>query len=178
MKKTLLLSTVALLVACGYKPLYQAGDDNMRSVVVEDVRMLDPDYAAGERRVAQIVWQQLKQSFPAKQGKHYLEVAIEEEEISLAVRRDATDLRRELQLRARIWLRDADGKEVLYVGEITKVPYNVEDSPFGTDAGRDYARQAGATELAREIQLDVARWQAGQDVAKDNYNPDAGDVAE
>lgn len=158
MRKFFLTACVALtLAACGYKPLYQEQASALREVSIGTIRMNDVVRNVGERRAAQHVRQQLALTLPQSGGIYRLDMVLEEIGTSLAQRRDATDVRRQLVLEARINMVNAEGESVWTYTSSAKSAYNVEDSPFGADAGRDYARETAARNLAQEVIHELAR---------------------
>jgi len=147
------------LTGCGYSPLYKKTAEEIGHVYVGDVSMVSLGVHAGERRVAQLVHKQLRQSFHSSDQNHYvLSANIREDNVTLAVRRDATDQRLQLNLTADVLLRDSEGKEAFKTTLAASAPYNVEDSPFGTDAGREQARTSAARTLGDEVTYRVIRF--------------------
>jgi LPS-assembly lipoprotein len=162
MRLAALLLAVGLgLAACGYKPIYRALDgQGLADVSIRQVAMTTGQRAAGERRVAQLVNQRLMRRFSGGENARYkMDVSIEEVLSTIAVRRDATDQRYALLLNGRVFLYRGD-ELVMDVILTTNAPYNVEDSPYGTESGRDRARQSAANTLADEILLRVTRYLA------------------
>lgn len=155
--KKLITSLAILLTGCsGYTALYQDAGETIDQVVVGQVSMREIERNVGQRRVAQLVSQNLRKMFMASDGKYDLKIIIEESTSSLAVQRDATDLRLQLSLQAETFLVDQNGKEIYKDFISSSASYNVEDSPFGTDAGRDFARSAAAQKLSDEITYKIA----------------------
>lgn len=148
---SLLLGVIAVVMTgCfGYAPLYSLQGEQLNQVQVGEVTMREITRNVGSRRVAQLVAQQLEQTFSGA-GDYVLTVSIEETTRALAVRRDAVEQRLELNLSSVITL-EKEGNSVLRTSAGAASSYNVEDSPFGTDAGRDRARQAAAERLSEEI---------------------------
>ena len=152
MKKLLLTFAVVVLAGCGYTPMYANVGDTRLNIQVASVQMRDMETNVGERRAAQAVRQQLERTFVAQNGAAYqLRVVLEEDLASLAVRDDATDLRLQLRLRADVELHDGEGNLVTGFGTSTSASFNVEDSPYSTDAGKLRARSNAAEALSEEI---------------------------
>ena len=151
MKKIIATLTLFLTACSGYAPLYENAGETIDQVVVNDVSMREIERNVGQRRVAQLVQQKLGSIFLSEEGEYNLNVVIEEDIDSLAVQRDATDLRLSLRLSAEVQLFDKDNKEIFKKFITSAAAYNVEDSPFGTDAGRDFARSSAAQKLGDEI---------------------------
>lgn len=161
--RTTIIGVLGLvLAACsGYSPLYKSLEgQGLADVHVRNIAMQEVKRAAGERRVAQLVTQKLMRRFSgAEHAPYVLDMAIEEVLSTIAVRRDATDQRFSLQLNGRIYLYRGEEK-VMDVILSTSAAYNVEDSPYGTEAGRERARQSAASTLSDEVLLQVARYLA------------------
>jgi hypothetical protein len=155
--KALLALLALTLAGCGYRPLYAEIGHLGNQLRLGEVRMDVTERNVGERRPAQLVATSLKRRLPATLGTAYvLNVVIEESQQTLAVRRDATDQRLGLNLLAKISISTPDGA-VVYTGEAnTTSAYNVEQTPYGTDAGKDRARQSAAANLSDEIVRKVA----------------------
>jgi len=155
----LLAATVSLTGCMGYSSLYKQTSEDIGNVYVGNVSVVSLGIKAGERRVAQLVHQRLRYSFHAAEESQYvLSAKIREDNVTLAVRRDATDQRLQLNLSAEVMLHDAEGKEVFKTTIGASAPYNVEDSPFGTDAGREQARTSAARTLGDEVTYRVIRF--------------------
>lgn len=167
MKRTLsLFGVILLLSACsGYTPLYQITQNATQSVSVGPIKMRDIEINVGQRRVAQIVRQKLLQSFPHSDGEYSIHLTVEEETSSLAVRRDATESRLRLSLAAFLTLQNTKGDVVFKRDFTVSSAYNVEDSPFGTDAGRDHARLSASAMLVDEV-IDIVNLYLHQNMPK------------
>ncbi|MBI1363800.1 MAG: hypothetical protein GC134_07420 [Proteobacteria bacterium] len=163
MRKALLaLCATLLLTACaGYSPLYKSLEgDGLADVYVRHIAMQQVKRAAGERRVAQLMTQRLMRRFSGgPEAPYALEISVEEVLSTIAVRRDATDQRYNLQLNGRVYL-FKDGEKVLDEILSTSAAYNVEDSPYSTESGRDRARQSASNTLSDEVLLRVSRYLA------------------
>lgn len=151
-------------VSCGYSPLYPSIQKDMEKVTVGEVRMKTVAHKVGERRVAQVVNRKLAQSLDGN-GEYVVNVAIEESVATLAVRRDATDQRLELNLLGDINIIEASsGKTIFEHSLTTSVAYNVEDAPFATDAGKERARTSAAIALSNEIMRSISLYFRQQEV--------------
>lgn len=146
-----------MFTACsGYTPLYQANIEAREQVMVVRVAALRADLGPGERRVAQLVGQQLRQDFPYKGDElDQLEVSIEERTTTLAVRQDATVERSQVTLSGKVYLYDSEGKELWRKSVSSRSAYNVESTPFSTESGRLFAQRTAAEQLAHEITQEV-----------------------
>lgn len=152
--KTLTLSILATVItACSsYSPLYKKTSETSDKLRIESVAMLDIQKQAGERRVAQIIYQDLKANYRAEDdAKYNLVITIRESKTTLAQERDATEQRSRLTLTATLKFYDINNNKLLLETVFsTGVAYNVEDSPYGTETGKLNARTSAARELSSE----------------------------
>lgn len=152
MKKTLLLTTGLLAACSGYAPLLTTSS---AGVSIAEVNMINPARNIGERRIAQGVRQNLLKSFtPQADAPYSLRVSIEEIETTLAIEEDATAERLRLVLTATTVL-TAGEKPILQTELNADAAFNVEDSPFSTQSGRTFAREAAARTLSQVITQEV-----------------------
>lgn len=161
MKKTTALLAAALLSACaGYTPLYTPinGENLAQKVQVGDVFMTRlAEKNVGERRVAQVVGQQLRQDFAsAGADMDTLSVGIREDASPLALRRTALVEREQLTLTGQIHIVGPGGDRLFETEVASTTAYNVETTPYGTESGKTYARLTAARNLAEEITRRVA----------------------
>lgn len=151
----LVLAGAALLASCGYSPLYMpagSADAAINRVQIGEVRMSRVEYNVGERRVAQTVSQKLQLSFPNEGATlDTVTVDILEGTNTLAVEQTATVSRAQIDLRGTVIVTSPQGKKVLKAEIVTSSSYNVESSPYGTEAGKTSARLTAARSLADEI---------------------------
>ncbi len=151
MKKFIFLTSFALTACTGYQPLYQQ-TKALPGVVVGSVEMAQIEYNPGERRVAQKVAQQLNRFFKGGSANDLtLNISIHETINELAVRRDATVERSQVNLQASITLLDIEGKSVFNTKLTSTSAYNVEDTPYSTEAGKVFARESAANTLTDKI---------------------------
>lgn len=151
--KILILITTLMLSACGYSPIYESTAQYVSQVAIEKVVVAQDKKLPGERRVAQLVNRRLSQVFTGglEGGAYRLNLYLDEDRRTLAILRDATEDRFEVRVTARIELLDIDGK-MIYTKDLTSsAPYNVESSPYSTDAGKDRARKSAAESLSAEV---------------------------
>ena len=168
MKKTTALLAAALLSACaGYTPLYTPvnGEHLAQKVQVGDVYMtLLAEKNVGERRVAQVVGQELRQDFGnSGADMDTLRVGIREDSSRRALRRTALVEREQLTLTGQVDIYDAQGKHIFQTSVGTSTAYNVQNTPYGTESGKTYARLTAARNLADEIARRVALFYRTQD---------------
>jgi hypothetical protein len=160
-KTTTLLLSAALLSACaGYTPLYTPinGETLAQKVQVGEVFMTRlAEKNVGERRVAQVVGQHLRQDY-ATTGADMdtLSVGIREDSSPLALRRTALVEREQLTLTGNMVITGANGEKRFQTEVATSTAYNVQTTPYGTESGKTYARLTAARNLAEEISRRVA----------------------
>jgi hypothetical protein len=160
-KPTTLALTAALLAACaGYSPLYTPinGENLAQKVQVGDVFMTRlAEKNVGERRVAQVINQHLRQDF-AQTGAEMdtLTVGIREDSSPLALRRTALVEREQLTLTGNITITNPAGDKLFNTEVGASTAYNVQTTPYGTESGKTYARLTAARNLAEEITRRVA----------------------
>lgn len=109
-------------------------------------------YNVGERRVAQTVSQRLQLAFPGQgAGMDTVEVYITEDTSTLAVEQTAAVQRAQINLTGDVVIASPEGKNLLKATVATAAAYNVESTPYGTEAGKTSARLSAARNLADEI---------------------------
>lgn len=154
---------LALSACAGYKPLYNQIDQT--HVAPGQIEMQITERNIGERRVAQQVYQQLLRVFSRPDGATYrIDAVIEEKESTLSVQRDATIQRASLNLDAQVQLIHQETNKPAHTFNVDATSaYNTEDTPFGTESGRMFAREAAAKTLAEDITSIVQLWLREQD---------------
>lgn len=163
MKKLLLVSAL-VLSACGYTAVYEKTASHMQQVYIGNVQVAMNERLPGERRVAQLVNRRLSQVFTGVEGDAYtLNLHMEETRRTLAVLRDATEDRFEVILTGRIELLNAEGQVIFSKDLVASAPYNVESSPYSTEAGKDRARQSAAESLSRDAIQSISFFLHGQE---------------
>lgn len=149
--KKIILFLCLFLTACGYQPLYTLIDEDISKISVGKVKMRKVVHKVGERRAAQTVYKKLSQAFNGD-GKYKVNVDMLETVSTLAIRRDATDQRSALNLNAYLDIIDTTSGNTIFETTLTSsVAYNVEDTPFATDAGKERAKTSAAIALSDEI---------------------------
>ena len=149
MRNILLISALFLAGCFGYQPFYSLETANAS---IGSVKMLNVNYNTGERRIAQKVRQRLIRSFPSTTADYKINIKIEETTGDLAVKRDATVERSQITLSAKVEIIEEANDSIIFKTELSaSTAYNVEDTPYSTDAGKVFARQAAAKRLADEI---------------------------
>lgn len=146
-----LTAVLVVLSACGYKPLYPSAKQNVSNVHVASVTMREVELKPGSRRAAQLLAQSLKRHYYGDSYAPYqLSIRLTERTSELSVSRAATTTRSSVSMSGDMVI-TRDGEEVHRSGLSVFVPYNVEDSPFGTEAGREQARESAVREIETTI---------------------------
>jgi len=163
MIKKILLVSALVLSACGYTAVYEKTAHQMQQVYIGKVQVAMNDRLPGERRVAQLVNRRLSQVFTGVEGDPYtLNLSMEEGRRTLAVLRDSTEDRFEVALSGRVDLVDSKGVTVFTKNVVSSAPYNVESSPYSTEAGKDRARQSAAESLTTDVIQSISFFLHGQ----------------
>ena len=161
MRLPILFCAITLTGCFGYSTMYTVDRVDFSGISVEEVRVVTEEKRAGSRRVAQHVSQKLRDMFTGG-GRYTLNVFIKEEESAVAVRRDAIESRLQLVLTAQMYLVDDAGETVLHTEVSSQSPYNVEETPYATDAGRLRARFAAADMMAEDVIHRISMFLNGQ----------------
>ncbi|HEX2859174.1 MAG TPA: hypothetical protein VHP58_03135 [Alphaproteobacteria bacterium] len=162
-----LFSTTLLalsLTACGYTPLYApmaGGAASAHKVQVGTVEMGGSKLLPGERRPAQRIAQKLRLDFPDQAATlDLLDVNIHEQTATLAVEKTATTSRAEIIMQATLTLTNPEGKVLLRTQVSASSAYNVEESPYSTEASKNFSRLTAADNIAAEISRRIALYYA------------------
>lgn len=155
MRRAVVFALPLLLSACGYTPLYAPSEGAATAAShaqIGDVSMAHVEYNVGERRVAQTVSQRLQLAFPNQSADmDTVIVRITEDTSTLAVQQTATVQRAQINLKGEVEIQAPEGQTLLKATVRTSASYNVESTPYGTEAGKTSARLTAARNLADEI---------------------------
>ena len=156
--------TALTQAACGYTPIYSQQSE----VAVGPIQVIDVERNVGQRRIAQRVDQHLRRSFPSKVAKYRIEIDLEESLTTLAVTREATIERQQVNVLANVKLVNTETDEVMFTTQLQRgAAYNNEITPYSTEAGRGFARQAAADAVAEEIVRRVWVWLKTSELPED-----------
>lgn len=159
----MVMGVMAGVVGCGYTPVYSPSSTTANLPLrVGSVTMEQVEKAPGERRVAQVVAQELALSYPdnrAGNSPATIVVVVKEDTTTLALDRTAVVRRAEVQLTGTANVISAEGKTLLTARVATSAPYNVENNPFSTESGKTFARLTAARNLAAELNRRLALFQ-------------------
>lgn len=150
-----LLSPV--LAGCGFAPLYATGGLPGK---LSSIEVIAPDGRAGY-----LLGQALNDALAVNRGvpsAYRLDLTLAQGRVERGVRNNAAD-RYELTLSASYKLVDKASGAVVHTGDVeAEVTTDTADQPYAGIAAQSDAEQRAATETARRIQLDLARWLASQ----------------
>ena len=161
MSRTLAFLALLLLSACGFSPMYgsaatgkdgvsaKAGLDNVDIALIPDQEgvylrniLIDHFYQGG---------------YPSSPAYLLTVEKIQEQESDLDITIESEATRKQIRLYANIRLVDKkDGKEVMMRRLTSLTSYNVLGSQFTTRVSKSDAREAALTDLARQIENQVA----------------------
>lgn len=151
-----------LLSACGFQPIYgtSRSSDSPVAAALNQVTIANiPD------RQGQILRNRLIDRFyhngRPTDPTHTLSITITATEIDLAIQKDATASRRQLNLNADYRLTDQQGREVQSGTARSIVSYNKLQAQYGTLASRDNALDRALQEVAEQITNRVSLYFAG-----------------
>ncbi len=152
----LALSSVAVLGACGFRPLLVSADgENVRSQLAA-VRIAGPGGRLGQQlRIA--LEDNLDPTSSRPASLYDLNIRLRNTNQALAIQLDNTTTRYNLTLSAGFDLvRRSDG-ELLYKSIVQRVAsYNVRRAPFATLTARQDAERRAAQEIADDIRTQLA----------------------
>lgn len=153
MKNVWTIALAFAVTACGYQAVYKESAETFKEVYIANVSMEGAKALPGERRVAQLVNHRLEEVLTGDAASMYkLDLEIEESSATLAVLEDATEDRFNLSLTGKLTVKKHTGEMVFDAVELSvSAPYNVEDSPYSTEAGKTSAREDAAKALAEEV---------------------------
>ena len=146
-----------LLGACGFKPMYGASAE--RAATTAYLRAVQIDHI--EERVGQMMRTALKRRFhPTRSNTAYqysLEVDVSESVSVLAVEKDASTTRANLQLTTQYRLVRLADHLTLHSGSIRGVSsYNLLTSNFATEAAKKDARKRAIDTVADQLQTKIS----------------------
>lgn len=161
-----LVCAVALLGACGFRPLYgQRGADTVPAEFAQIRIEPIPD------RIGQQLHNRLLTALNPKgratNPRYVMKTHITERSTSLAVRKSAFATRANLNVSADFNLTEADTGESLFSATSTiTVSYNILDSEFATLTAEKDARRRAVREIGEDIRLRLGAFFAGRRASK------------
>lgn len=143
------------LAGCGFTPLYASGGLPGK---LSSIEVVAPDGRAGY-----LLGQALNDALAVDRSipsAYRLDLTLAQARVERGVRNNAAD-RYELTLTADYKLVDKASGAVAHTGSVqAEVTTDTADQPYAGIAAQSDAEQRAATETARRIQLDLARWLA------------------
>lgn len=154
----LIAVTALALSACGFTPLYgpQTVSQGLGSI----------DVVAPDGRAGYLVREKLNDALARDVNRlptHTLVYNVDEKRYARGVRVDNVANRYELALTVNWKLVDTKTGAPVRSGQaIARVTYDSADQPYASISAQQDSQERAATEVAREIQLDLAAWLAGK----------------
>lgn len=154
--QTLVLSIAVLgLSACaGYSPINKNFDDATTSEIhVENVEVVNAPRKVGARQNAQYLKQILTRRFTGGANAPLrLNMNLTQSERNISFRLDATAERALLTIDSTAFVRDELNKVLATIETRTDAAYEIQTSPFATQANREQASRSALENLARDLQ--------------------------
>lgn len=150
------LSSLFLLAACGYQPLYaKRGAVDVRAEA-QSVKIALIRDRKGQRLRNGLLDRLNPRGEPAN-PKYVLDVSLTEARQDIAVRKDETSTRANFILTAQYQLRDSTNGRIVFAASSRQVAsFNVSDEQFSTISASNAARRRAVDTLAEEISTRVA----------------------
>ena len=143
----------ATLTACGFSPVYAPTDDAAPQSVFNDFATIQIDPIS--QRIGQILRNELIDRLNAKgraEVQYRLSVALTEQQIALAIARDATLTRSQILEVATISLSDIKTNKIVLTRRLTaSSTYSILPSQFGTLVTEQDARERSLRTLSEQI---------------------------
>lgn len=157
-KPASVLGALLMLGACGFEPLY---GQRSGSTVVADLAATKVNLI--EDRIGQQLRNTLVEEFApggsAQSPRYLLDVKLQENKSTLAIRLDETTSRAVLEIQAAFTLRRSSDGQVLYDGlSRATTSYNVVNSDFATVNAESDARRRAIRVLGEDIKLRLASY--------------------
>ena len=147
-----IVSVLALLANCGFSPLHKQNNANHHSVLNLQKVVIAPI----PERIGQLLrielFTQLTPYGAPDAPSYSLNISISETSRNLGVRKDTTETRTDLIVKASFKLIELSTKKVVFVGSARSViSYNILDADFATMSVMTDAKKRAAKDLATEI---------------------------
>ena len=157
MKLKAILSVFGLvfLAGCaGYQPINKNFDEyTTKEFYVDSVEVVSPERRIGSRLNAQYLKQLLTRRFTGGQNASFnLNMQVNETQRNISYRIDATAERALVTLDSTAIVRDQAGKILATIETRTDAAYEIQTSPFATQANYDQARRSAIEDLQRDLQ--------------------------
>ena len=150
---------LALLSACGFKPLYGSNSASHAPAVMDQFAAIEiaPLPNATGQELRNMLIDELHHAGPSESYKYRLNVAVRESDINLGLQANATSTRGQVRILAEYWLFDAEsGKTLVHETVRTSTGYNILVNQFGTVLSSTDARDRGLQQVADELTRHLA----------------------
>lgn len=156
---TSIVGTGLMLGACGFKPMYSASADSASTTAY--LRAVQIDHI--DERIGQMMRTALKRRFhPTRTNTAYhysLNVSVSEGVSTLAVEKDASTTRANLQLTTQYTLVRIADQLTLQSGNVRGVSsYNLLTSNFATEAAKKDARKRAIDTVADQLKTKISAY--------------------
>ena len=147
-----IVPVIALLTSCGFSPLHKQNNVNHNSVLDLQKVVIAPI----PERIGQLLrielFHQLTPYGAPEVPVYTLNITITETSRNLGVRKDTTETRTDLIVKAFFKLIDLSSNKIVFVGSARSViSYNILDADFATMSVMSDAKKRAAKDLATEI---------------------------
>ena len=147
-----IVPVIALLTSCGFSPLHKQNNVNHNSVLDLQKVVIAPI----PERIGQLLrielFNQLTPYGAPEVPVYTLNITITETSRNLGVRKDTTETRTDLIVKAFFKLIDLSSNKIVFVGSARSViSYNILDADFATMSVMTDAKKRAAKDLATEI---------------------------
>lgn len=153
---TLILGFAAVtLAACGgYTAINQNFDDySVREIYVKDVEVNMTERRIGARLNAQYLKQLLSRRFTGDENSPlHLSTRVRESHRKVSFRIDATAERALVTIDSTSFVKNKEGDILANIETRTDAAYEIQTSPFATQANYDQARETAIQDLQRDLQ--------------------------
>ena len=144
-----------IITACaGYTPINQNFDDyTIKEIYVANVEVTSPQRRVGSRLNAQHLKQLLTRRFTGNENAPLsLHTRIRETQRNISFRIDATAERALVTLDSTSYVRNTKGDTLATIETRTDAAYEIQTSPFATQANYNQAREGALKDLQRDLQ--------------------------
>lgn len=151
-----LAGALLVLAACGYKPLYERTDSG---AVGDDLAMVQVDVIRDRtgQQLHNVLRDRINPTGRPASPRYALEVELTESREALAIRKDETATRYNLNQSAQFALRDLETSRVVLSGTSeAATSYNVLTNDFSNISAENDARRRGVREIGENLRTRLA----------------------
>jgi hypothetical protein len=150
-----LVMVAATFAGCaGYQPINQNFDEyTTKEIYISSVEVVSPEREVGTRLNAQYLKQLLTRRFIGDENDSFhLDMDVNETSRNISFRIDATAERALVTLDSTAIIRDKEGQVLAVIETRTDAAYEIQVSPFATQANYTQARESAIRDLQRDLQ--------------------------